>query len=269
MIITKLKGGLGNQMFQYAIGRNLAHINKDELSLDISWYKTSRQWPYPFHLDRFNIIDSKHPKSGYPLIEKTYQYNAEIFDNIKKWDNYTLEGYWQSEKYFKDITSIIRNDLQLKKKYMSAKYSNYLELINSINNSVFVHIRRGERVTDKRPRLVHGLIESSFYDEAIKFMQDIIPNCTMIFFTDNYSYTLSKYCDNGLVIESLEDYEHLSLMSKCKHAIIANSSFSWWAAWLINNPKKIVVAPSKWTVDIRNSNSDIVPNDWKKIDLQF
>ena len=255
-------------MFQYAIGRNLAHINRDKLSLDKSFYNTARSYPFPCHIDKFDITDSKKCESGVPLKESTIQYDSTI-EYIKYHGNVVIDGYWQDERYFRTIRSQLVNDLKLRPDYMSDEYHNARDLLAQYAEPVFVHVRRGERVDDHRARSVHGLIDIYYYIRAMRYVKRKLSDVTFFFFSDNSEYAVDIYGRYGIIMKPMNDYEHFSLMCNCKHAIIANSSFSWWAAWLIQNEKKIVVAPSKWTTNPNNSNREIVLKSWKKINPHY
>jgi len=261
MITTVLKGGLGNQMFQYAIGRSIAQLSNTTLCLDTSCYGRSRRYPFPFHLNKFLIAANATSSTiGHLIAEPNLQYNPSV---VKEYtENITLNGYWQDERYFDKIAPLLLLDLRLKPECMSAEYLDAVDFLESLEEPVFVHIRRGERVDDKTARSVHGLIGKAYYREAIDYVKHEKPGSTMIFFSDD-----PKYADD--IFGPMNDYEHFSLMTLCKHAIIANSSFSWWAAWLIRNTEKIVVAPRRWNANENSSNKEIVPRGWKKLDTQY
>lgn len=234
MIVVKLKGGLGNQMFQYAYGRALALKRGTLLGLDKSflqsklWQKIVGVTPREYELDKFNI-------------------QAELIR-----DKYPLEGYWQSEKYFKDIRPILLKDFTLR-----SKSDNFLkfEKLVSDNNSVSVHFRRGDYIKRKVTRNYHGVLGFDYYLQAIEIIKQKIKNPHFFLFSDDS--TISSF-------SGLNSAEELILMSLCRHNIIANSSFSWWGAWLNNNPKKIVIAPKKWFNAIK-TDLQRIPRSWIKL----
>jgi hypothetical protein len=151
---------------------------------------------------------------------------------------------------------------------MSEGYHYALDYIQKHTDVVFVHIRRGERAGNTNVRKTFGLISEEYYHKAIEHVKNKIPECTLLFFSDDREYVMKTYGVGGYLVGDMSDYEHLSLMRQCDHAIIANSSFSWWGAWLIENPDKIVVAPDKWTI-ANNSNKEIVPREWVKMNPRY
>jgi hypothetical protein len=272
MITSMLKGGLGNQMFQYAIGRSIAQLNNTALVLDDTVYnKRSRKYPYPLSIDKFDILCRRLSEftvhnSRITICESGTQYNPEI---VKKYPgNVSLRGYWQDEQYFKDYRDILLSSFDLLPEYMSEGYHYALDYIRRHTDLVFVHIRRGERANNADVRKTFGLISEKYYHKAIEYVKSKIPECTLLFFSDDREHVMKTYDVGGYLVGDMSDYEHLSLMRHCDHAIIANSTFSWWGAWLIENPNKIIVAPSKWTI-ADNTNKKIIPEGWVKIDPQY
>lgn len=281
MIIVKLIGGLGNQMFQYAIGRHLAYINDTELKLDTSEFKTYKLRKYElgcfnivekfasdteiktFNLKRkFNIFFS-NKNTSYNEKEK-FKFDNKIFD-LK--GNIYINGNWQSEQYFKDIEHVIRQDFTIKKR----PDGNNKQLINRIlgSNSISVHIRRGDYVENKITNQVHGTCDLDYYHRSIECIIEKIKNPHFFIFSDDHLWAKnnlilkfpSEYVSHNI---GKKDYEDMRLMSLCKHNIIANSSFSWWAAWLNPNKNKIVIAPKKWINDQKLYVKDLVPKTWLK-----
>lgn len=290
MIITKLSGGLGNQMFQYAVGQAIAKKNKAILKMDLSGYDnqtgvTQRKYElYLFNIpENFTtaddnkkikgrepnnlfkkILNKLHVKYNSPnyIKEKHFNFDPKI---LKLKDNIYLDGYWQTEKYFKDIEDIIRSEFTLKTEYSGLNP----ELIAKINNynSVSMHIRRGDYVSSQSTNKFHGICSLDYYKKAIDLIAKKFPNPTIFIFSDDL-----KWCEENIKIkfpiifvQGNKNYEDLIMMSKCNHNIIANSSFSWWGAWLNNNPNKMVIAPQKWFNNPNINYSDIIPSTWIKI----
>lgn len=290
MIITKLSGGLGNQMFQYAVGRAVAERNKTNLKIDLSGYEhqvgiTPRQYElFLFNIQEdfstsqenkkikgleFNslvkrVLNKLHIKLGGSnyVVEKHHNFDPAI---LKLEDNVYLEGYWQTEKYFSDIADIIRSEFTLKDRYNNLNS----EILNKIDsyNSVSMHIRRGDYVSNQETSEYHGICSLEYYQKAISLIAKKSPNPVVFIFSDDL-----KWCEENLKIdwpivfvEGNKGYEDLIMMSRCKHNIIANSSFSWWGAWLNNNPNKIVIAPGQWFADKSINTIDVVPEYWIKI----
>ena len=314
MIITNLKGGLGNQIFQYATGRalllrqndmtknkvsskrnNNAKINisetntiTDNLKLDITGYSSSNGIDTLRHyaLSVFNIkadiatVDEiKKIKYPFGIISKGWRYFRVKFlrqFNIKfvkriyncKGSIY-LDGFFHSEKYFLDYENEIRKDLTLVNP-MGLKSKEVSDKIKNINNSVSLHVRRGDYVTEKTTNKHHGTCSPEYYSKALDYIVSKIGNDINIFvFSDDIEWVKVnmplKYNCTYVSSPEIRDYEELVLMSKCKNNIIANSSFSWWGAWLNQNRDKIVVTPSRWVMDGQSNYKDMIPETWHKI----
>ena len=251
-------GGLGNQMFQYAYARNLSILNKDEFYLDTSFYNHQvGVTPRVFSLNSFPklSINLEIPTIVKPkIITDNFVYDSQ---NIFKGDCF-LDGYWQSEKYFKESKNTIIDDFSPdneNKKKLLKKYPQ----VN--NNSISLHIRRTDYLTSNG---YHPVQTIDYYNKAI----DILGNYENIFiFSDDINWCKENLSfKNMLFVENNTDVEDLWLMSLCKKNIIVNSSFSWWGAYLNKNKDKKVIAPSKWFGEGVNLNThDIVPEEWIKI----
>jgi hypothetical protein len=292
MIITKLLGGLGNQMFQYAAAKRLAVKWGTSLKLDVSLYKTQQKGltPRRFELDRFNmkhqtakmkdlflVVESEGVRSRAQkfIIPNKYRIkklreNRSSFDEsiLEAPDNVYLDGYWQSERYFKDIEGIIRNDFIFRLP-QELRSSELADLIAS-TESVGLHVRRGDYVSDKEANKIHGTCDLDYYSSAIKEIVKRTGSPCFFVFSDEIKWAKdnlkidhpAEFVDNNY---SGDAYEDMRLMSQCRHNITANSSFSWWAAWLNNNPGKVVIAPRKWFRDGRTQKIDRVPEEWIKL----
>jgi Glycosyl transferase family 11. len=284
MINLKIKGGLGNQLFQYAVVRNLAIKNNVGINIDYSYYNqagpdTSRQ--YLLDLFKVKVTDNHSANSFYEKIhllhkvlrkmgfktrlyaKKYYFENGIGFDSriLELKDHIWLTGFFQSYKYFSDIADILREEFKLRAAF--PVNSNITE-----TESVFIHIRRGDYVSNKAASRFFACCALDYYEKAIKLMKEKLTDPKFFIFSDDISWVKNNLKLDGAVYVSdgkLQDFEELALMSQCHHAIIANSSFSWWGAWLINNPSKIVIAPSKWFVSKKISTKDLIPEDWVRI----
>lgn len=291
MIVVKLIGGLGNQLFQYALGRNLALKNNTELKLDISGFETYKLHKYGLH--HFNIIENfasekdlmhiKMPSS--PVKNFLIDINCKLTGNItqlyfkeahfnfdpnffKLTDNQYLDGYWQSEKYFKDIKSVIVNDFKIKTAPNSANKKMSESIENS--NSISIHIRRGDYITDAKTNNDHGVCSWEYYENAIEKIVNLVENPLFFIFSDdplwvekNFEIAYDHIYVN--INDADKNYEDLRLMTLCKHHIIANSTFSWWGAWLNLNPDKIIYAPKKWFDNLELNTNDLIPTEWMQI----
>jgi len=279
MIITRLLGGIGNQMFQYAAGRRLAYIHKTRLRLDISEF--SHYKLREFSLDCFNINAeivsiNKISKLWFKLFpfkrrpavyyfEKHTQFDPHVLDLP---DNTYLSGYWQSEKYFLDIEEIIKREFTPKN--LPDKYNMYL--LKNINKaeSVSIHIRRGDYVSNPQTSAYHGLCSLEYYQKAIQIIRKMVKSPQVFIFSDDIAWAKKNLAIDSPIFyvehnRGEKDYEDLRLMSACKHNIIANSSFSWWGAWLNKNKNKIVISPRKWFGDPSINTDDLIPPTWIRI----
>jgi hypothetical protein len=296
MIIVSIQGGLGNQMFQYACGKAMAEILKTELKLDTTTYYSYPQQSIltlrTYQLSEFNIsakeANPNEIKQFIPgiiapaktqliyyrlkrLLNRKHIYIEKtplIYDPsiLSISDNTYLLGYWQSEHYFKKICTIIRNEFKLKKK-LSDISNQFLEEIK-YNRGISLHIRRGDFLKHNNIK-IHGILPMDYYQKAIDIILLKINNPFFYIFTDdtewvtkNFKFSVKNKIISGIASEN--NYEELWLMSKCKHHIIANSSFSWWGAWLNESPDKIIISPKNWIVNMP-AKSDIIPKTWIQI----
>ena len=295
MIIVKLMGGIGNQMFQYAAARRLAHVHGATLKIDLSWFencKADSPRPYELHIfpikeliasekeiDRlkntgkkrlpgwllrlFNAADQRRSKGL--IIEKHFHFDPEV---LRLPDNVYLDGYWQSEKYFRDIADIIRTEFTItvepddKSRQMS-------EMIGR-SEAVSLHIRRGDYAANPVMNQFHGLCSLDYYLKAIEMIASRVGSPHFFVFSDDPAWVKENLVSahpttfidfNG----PKRAYEDMRLMSLCRHHVIANSSFSWWGAWLCRNPDKIVIAPRQWFKRKDLNTDDLIPERWIRI----
>ena len=285
--IVKFLGGLGNQMFQYAfleaLDKHTGEVNK----VDLHWYDINDQHN-GFELDRVFGIALDDRVASYYEIHKLGYYECKILSKLMKlfsshiidWqspyesitynskvfglgDNYYI-GYWQSEKYFFDISEKIREKFQFqniddKNKSLANK------LLKS--KSVSVHIRRGDYVNNK---LYEGICTDEYYNKAMNLAKEILGNDVEFYvFSNDVSWCKSnlthKNCKFIDYNNGMDSYKDMYLMTRCNINIIANSSFSWWGAWLNTRSDKIVLTPSLWmNIDV-DGTIDVVPDRWIRI----
>jgi hypothetical protein len=291
MIIVRLFGGLGNQMFQYAAGRSLAMKHNTDLILDVSEFdrhKLRKYSLFPFTIaenfvsarDRIRIVNPNRKIRTLiwgnflkllriePIIlkkEPHFHFDAEF---LTLPDNISLDGYWQSEKYFENIKEVIRRDFTFKNQ-SDLKNSDVGKEI-SLCESVSVHVRRGDYLSNPRTNTIHGILKPEYYWRALSLIQNRVRKPHYYYFSDDPEWVKENLIPAypGTVIDINgpdKDYEDLKLMSLCKHHIIANSTFSWWGAWLSVNPQKIVLAPEKWFNKPDPDSRDLIPETWHKI----
>ena len=295
MIIIKLQGGLGNQLFQYAFGRALSLEYKRGFALNILWYKKNKNWKYFLPLSIFNFnINKKGPPASFlkytNLINKHNRLLRKPLDKISKYfpfwkflPNYINEnkfnildiprnnilyfdGYWQNLEYFEKYEDIIRKEFTLKNKLNDGN-EKYLKKIVS-SNSISIHIRRGLYISDQDLLNLYPRCSLTYYCNAISYIGEIIKHPGFFVFSNEIEWAKRNLKINYPMIfidNEGPDFEHLFLMSQCKHNIIANSTFSWWGAWLNNNPSKIIIVPEKWVNDSKQNRiymQNIIPQSW-------
>ncbi|MBD3903822.1 alpha-1,2-fucosyltransferase [Chryseobacterium sp. Ch-15] len=286
MVAIELIGGLGNQMFQYATARALALSRNEKLLLDRHLFADYELHSYG--LNHFNIESAflekeetifeplrilekvkaifSQKKIYHPYIEQDLTYDKELFEFPNK--NIFLKGYFQSEKYFIKFKNQLRKDFEIKSP-LKKETIDFLKIIEA-ENSISLHIRRGDYVNNPAANAIHGTCDLNYYHRAIETIKKEIENPVFFIFSDDIDWAKENLkIDHSTHFVDFNDastnYEDLKLMSNCKHNIIANSSFSWWGAWLNSYKFKIVITPSKWfKTDIHNSK-DIIPESWMKI----
>ena len=280
MIIIKIKGGLGNQLFQYAVGRALALHHRSPLKLDLTIFETYKLHRYL--LDQFaiqadiatedeiiklkgrnNVLFSALRKAGlvkrksYLKEKRSSYFDASVFKN----DDVYLDGYWQNELYFSDIREELVRDLTSISS-MSDLGVVYMEGIKK-SNSVSLHVRRGNYLNLKN----FNVLDIDYYMKAVEYIRKNVEKPTFYIFSDDLEWCKNSlgFLDNCIFVDSTKtEIDDLKLMSFCKHNIIANSSFSWWGAWLNQNCKKTVIAPKGWLLNDPGS-SNVILSDWVKM----
>jgi len=292
MIVVKLQGGLGNQMFQYAIGKVLEHNTGASLLFDCSFFDDQEKrpgfTPRQFELGIFNPLFQTASKDtihsffvesnsrrlrkniGLPY-KKIYREDVCSFDvsilSLK--GPVYLDGYFQSENYYAGNEQLVYNLFQF------PEIQNYqsIELINSMESStaVSVHFRRGDYVSDAVTGSFHGICSLDYYKQAFQLMDKKIASPHFYIFSDDIQWVeeqVAGWTHNITLVKRKNDapaWLDMMLMSKCRHHIIANSSFSWWGAWLNNMPGKQVIAPRHWFNNVSINTNDLVPAAWVRI----
>jgi len=278
VIISQIVGGLGNQLFQYAAARRMALMLDQEVYLDLTFFDTYHN-PDVFRLDKYNVhykvagqgdIDrlKRINASGFPakvyrrIFKIPYYLNSKShfdqkwlllndWNKLKKFNDIYISGYLANPVFFYQIEDVVKKEFTLKDGLNLAN-TKMLDKISKVN-SVMVHVRRGDYVNND----FFTSQPVSYYQKGFQKMIQKIKNPVFFFFSDDLDWTRENLgTDNETYYVDINngstDYMELALMSSCKHAIIANSTFSWWGAWLINNPEKMVIAPEKWYTNSKN-----------------
>jgi hypothetical protein len=265
MIVT-LQGGLANQLFQYAFGISVAKARGEEVFFTRNRVDADVKRSYSLGMFRKDIR----------FIEKESEnkfYDSGVFnpDVYTAPPDTTFIGYWQSEKWLDE--SLVRSKIQEPEFRIYETFRVAAE-IDAVENSVFIHVRRGDYVGEKRTQEFHGSLPIEYYYNAIYHIRD--SGCAKFFvFSDDpewcreqfpKSFTIVDHNKSGDGKRVGDEGQDLWLMSLCKNAIIANSAFSWWGAWLGDEQiGRTVIAPRKWFQDPNANSADIVPDRWIKI----
>ncbi len=285
MIISHIIGGLGNQLFQFAAGRCLADVNHTDLKLDLSAYKDYslrnfdlQQLDIKLAFPTANEISSLLPSHNF---EKAFQYlksprkrtyyREKYFhfdpDFFRLGNNVYLKGYFQSEKYFLPSRHLIRKELRFQSSLTMNLATMAARLKNT--NSCSIHIRRGDISNNNESLDYHGNLSMDYYHAALQKLNAVHSNIEYFLFSDDIEWAKQNFIipsDNYLSGKvSTNHIEDLYLMSQCRHHIIANSSFSWWGAWLNDNPDKTVIAPLNWFNNGPTDTQDLIPDGWIRV----
>ncbi len=291
MIIIKLLGGLGNQMFQYAVAKVIADKHKTDLKFDLRGLFAGEDLRTNYELDVFDIPQKQAVhKEYFPYYRKTLFKSKVLWELIKRYkgivmykeldftynpnlvlkstSNMLLRGLFQSEKYFINNRNIILKEFEFKQSLKNENFTISEEFKTC--NSVAVHIRRGEFESDKKINNMIGTISLNYYKEAINYIKQNVKNPVFYIFSDSPNWVKENFdiLKNAVHIDwniGKLSYIDMQLMSLCKHNIIANSTFSWWAAWLNKHQNKIVIAPAKWFSGLDYNTQDLIPNTWIKL----
>ena len=262
MITARFMGRLGNQMFEYAMARAQAKRLGVELVLDTTLYRQD----HPFQLTQWSGVRERIViGSKITIREQGMPYNEAIANRIKDGD--VIQGYWQSEKYFLNIAAEIRQAFTPLRPFdiASTRIVHHMEQ----ENSVAVHVRRGDYLKEPH-KSHHGVLDTDYYQEARKFLLKYGSGYHFYIFSEDTEWCKENFeSDDVTIIEPGFESRDLYMMAQCRHAIIANSTYSWWGAWLgdgkLNPLDRIVVAPKKWFDQAKENYSDVVPERWIKL----
>lgn len=285
-VVVGLSGGLGNQMFQYAAGRALAHRLGCPLSLDLSWFQKNchrkfalahfnitasleRAWPrLPLAMQArvSRLARSLSPKiMGVPVFREPHFSYVPSFESIT--DAVFLEGYWQSERYFKDLREILLQDFTLRLPLPVSCQPIQAAISNS--DAICVHVRRGDYLSNPAASRTHGVCSVEYYQQGVVELCSSLTSPHCFVFSDEPAWVRSSLVFNCpmTVVDvngSSEVHFDLALMANCRHFLIANSSLSWWGAWLGGYSGKKVIAPKRWFLNLDKDTSDLLPESWQR-----
>src|SRR6266536_4174701 len=293
MVIVRLLGGLGNQMFQYAAARRLALAHNVPLKLDLSWFAHSADRAYA--LQALNIQEAfatpeelgeirgpatggiprvvfrlrRRFKIGYDwtwIHERTLSpYDPRVLHARAR--TY-LDGYWQSERYFSDVADTIRREFTIRDQLDATARAIVDRMATA--ESVSVHVRRGDYVSLPRASRARSVCTPSYYERCVASIAERLGHPHLFLFSDDPDWVAANLRfehPTTLVstVPARRGHEDLRLMTACRHHLIANSSFSWWGAWLNPHPEQVVLAPRRWMHDPRVHDRDVLPPPWIRV----
>ncbi|QXE90921.1 alpha-1,2-fucosyltransferase [Geomonas subterranea] len=278
MVIVRAYNGLGNQMFQYALGRHLAVLNGTELKIDTGAFADDPLREYELHrfkvrgciasaaeVAHFREMETVDPQHYLRLMQKSRLFDPAV---LEARGNIYLHGFWQTERYFAGIRELLLDEFQLE----APPGEGAMKMLGQIeaSNAVALHVRRSDYVTNPKTTLHHGVLPLEYYEEAMRRMAAMVPDPVFFIFSDDPQWARENITPPGPSVcidgnDAWNGHEDLWLMRNCKHFIIANSSFSWWGAWLSGNADKRVIAPLRWFAKPEIDTRDIVPPQWMRI----
>lgn len=288
--IVRLSGGLGNQLFQYAAGRAVASRQGADLSLDLTQLNvrdgsiTSRSYALsPLPIRAHVLTAEESAAAGLPLnrfdrwlaragvrlkgrqlvVERGFNFDPSI---PRLQGPVVMQGFWQSERYFADIRAVLLDELALP----GAATLDEMTARLQAEESVSIHVRRGDYLTNPGANAFHGVCSPDYYQRSLALLEQQVEQPKYYVFTDDPAWVAENRGLFGrdviLVAEqlTLQAHEELVLMSRCKHNVIANSSFSWWGAWLNRNEQARVIAPANWFRHALDT-TDLIPARWQRV----
>lgn len=291
VVTVRLLGGLGNQMFQYATGRSLAIRLGAELLLDVSAFECDELRKYELanfrisaricNLEEFmrggvkdgvfgrwaSKVRGRRRWRTVVFKEPSFTYDPE-FARLSA--PVYLDGYWQSERYFADQAGLLRDEFVLKSPIDSRNERVIASIELAGAASVSLHVRRGDYVSNPQTAQYHGVCSLDYYVAAIKYISSRVSDPVFFVFSDDLEWVRANLqTDHTVMFVDVNDASQgawdMELMRKCRHHVIANSSFSWWGAWLNPHPDKIVIAPRRWFSGASHDTRDLIPASWVRL----
>lgn len=290
MIIIKIMGGLGNQMFQYSLAK--AFMSKGrEVKFDLSYFdnipstdthrklelekfgiklEKATQREIDKYINGFNTIYNAfakriNPKYSKCIMENLYQYIPELLE----WDNKYLVGYWQNEKYFYDIREELIKEFDFSKINLSYKNKEILDEVSKDTSCAAIHVRGGDYLNNINASTYGNICTNEYYHKACEYLENKYGINKYYLFTNDLEWVKNSIFLDWKKVKTVnwntedDGIIDMYLMSRCSHNIIANSSFSWWGAWLNKYSDKVVIAPDKWENNCINNS--VIPENWLKI----
>jgi hypothetical protein len=291
-VIANLIGGLGNQMFQYATGRAVAHRHGVPLLLDSSGFahydlrryelgelsiqarlatedeltRAGVKAKAPTLLNRVSkVLGLDRPANL--LKEASFTYDARIEQVTPP---AYLDGYWQSERYFSGIVDLLRQEFMLKAPVDAANEAIVAKVREAGASAVSLHIRRGDYVNNPQTAQYHGVCALDYYRAAVDYVSARVSVPHFFVFSDDHAWVSENFkLEHAVTLVDVNGADRgvwdMALMKACRHHVIANSSFSWWGAWLNPHADKIVVAPQRWFTGASHDTSDLIPSEWVRL----
>jgi hypothetical protein len=287
MVVVKLMGGLGNQMFQYAFGRDLATRLNKQLVLDLDFlldrsHKDNfvyRDFDLDlFDLDNYLLFDEKRREKFFkksffnkpPFFYKEKSFNYQDYSTVLFSKKIYLDGYWQSFKYFKNIENQLRKEFKFKIPLTQEQFILQEEIQSK--KSVCINFRRTDFVTIKTSIHTHGVPTMVYYENALNYLKDKVGNDIELYvFSDdiewckqNFHTTFPTFFVGHEKYKGERFSSYLQLIKSCKHFIIPNSTFGWWGAWMGEYKDKVVITPENWFADnnLQSQTQDLRPESW-------
>jgi hypothetical protein len=291
-IVTKLFGGLGNQLFQYATARQLGLRLERPVLVDLTWFRDIQQGQTPrvpllshFHLPVNHVDSDGHPERLVPPAtnlwqamtrpvrvineRQPYRFDERVSKLVRRSRLAYLIGYWQSFRYFEEVRQQLLIDLTPPTP-MNPAYAGIAARIGNCE-SVMVHVRRGDYVHSNSASSAHGALPLDYYRRALELLRTHVARPHLFFFSDDIDWVrthLQSDLPSEYVVNAAGDtavIDELGLMRQCRHHVIANSSLSWWGAWLADAPEKMVIAPRSWLKSRPLELDDLLPPGWHAV----
>ena len=282
MIIVRLWGGIGNQLFQYALGEYLRNKTRHDIKYDVSSFGRSdklREFGLTLLNHELETVDNMHISHYTGVLNRLFillfsirpnhkfiwerHFSESMIDVLKDNAVLYLQGYWQKEKYAQWLIEN-KSNLFEPKETVPFEIQSYFQITNN-TDTVALHIRRGDYFQSKYAT-TFGVCTVEYYQKALELISTKIDKFQLLVFSDDLEWVKEniKLPIDSILVENydIKQYWYIYLMSKCKHNIISNSSFSWWGAFLNSNKNKVVISPEKW---LNTSDTTIALDSWIKI----